>query len=230
MTSPTLRPLPASFASTRAAVHAVAENALCVARHAAIGRIGLQASARGVETAPFGDTDRVVAIEGNDVVDRNRSGERRAPITTVRAAASFLGVTPGVPAGLWHPVSTTGFDDELVVDATAFDALANWYAFVTAALHGLGAAGASVDPLTLWPEGFDLATTGGGVNYGGSPGDRFIDQPYLYVGPINHPYPPADPPFWNAPFGASLRYDDIESLDHAMAFLVRGFSLTSTGR
>ena len=46
------------------------------------------------------------------------------------------------------------------------------------------------------------------VNYGISPGDMHIPGPYLYVGP--HDGPPAADEFWNAPFGAVLRYHDHE--------------------
>jgi hypothetical protein len=213
-------------------VHALAENAVCAARHAATGRIGLQASSLGVETPSFGDDQRVVAIEGNgrvELVDRRGHVERRDPITTVRAAASFLGVSPGVPAGLWHPVSTAGFDDPLSIDLAAMRSLIAWYGFVGDALAGLASAGAMLDPLTLWPEHLDFATSGGGVNYGGSPGDSHIGVPYLYVGPHERLRPAGNETYWNESFGAALRYDQIESLAHAVAFLVRGFTLTSNG-
>jgi len=224
--------LPESFATTRLAVHTLAENALSAARHAAIGRIGLQASSLGIETPAFGDDQRVVAVEGNgrvELVDRRGGVERRSPISTVRAAAAFLDVTPGVPAGLWHPVSSAGFDDSLSIDPAALNALAAWYGFVGDALAGLAASGAPLDPLTLWPEHLDLATSGTGVNYGGSPGDTHIGVPYLYVGPHTRPYPAAGGTYWNESFGAALRYDEIESLAHAVAFFVRGFTLTANG-
>ena len=223
--------LPTAFVAARQAVHAVAEFVLAGVRHGAIGRIGLQPGARGVETAPFGDHHRVVAVDGDELVDRDDDGERRSPITTVRAAAAFFGVEPGIPNKLWTQVSTVGLDDPLVIEPGAVDALAAWFAFVTDALEGLRRdGGADLDPLTLWPEGFDLATAGGGVNFGGSPGDVFIAEPYLYVGPHDRPYPADGGSYWNESFGAALRYDDITSLDQAVAFFTRGFALTSTGR
>ena len=219
--------LPEAFPETVAAVHAIAEHVLCVARHDAIGRIGLVAGVNGVETAPFGPTGRVVAIDGGELVDRDERGERRTEITTLRDAAAFFAVTPGVPAKLWTPVTSVDLDMPLRVDRGALVAMAEWFGFVTEALGGLRDAGAELEPLTLWPEGFDLATTGNRVNYGGPTGDRFHDRPYLYVGPFDRNYPHAEPPFWNAAFGAALPYDRIGSLDEAVAFLVRGHRLTS---
>ena len=49
----------------------------------------------------------------------------------------------------------------------------------------------------LWPEHFDVGITVARVNYGLSPGDAAIDEPYAYVGP----WEPAsyEGAFWNAP-------------------------------
>ena len=220
-----LRPLPDTFATTVAAVHALAEHVLCVPRYAAAGRVGLVATLRGVATPPFGTEDRVIGIEGDELVDLSTAGERRARITTVRDAATFFGVAAGAPGRLWTPVSPLEFDTPLVVEPDSVRALAEWYGFVAEALSGLRDAGATLDPLTLWPEGFDLATTGERVNYGGSPGDRFLARPYLYVGPFDRSFPQVEPPYWNASFGASMSYDAIGSLDEAVAFLVRGYQL-----
>ena len=60
----------------------------------------------------------------------------------------------------------------------------------------------------LWPEHFDLGITAGPINYGASPGDAQVADPYLYVGPHDGP-PPGDPAFWNAPFGAVRTIDQI---------------------
>lgn len=220
-----LRPLPDSFVTTVAAVHAIAEHVLCVPRYAAIGRVGLVAASSGIETSPFGADDRVVGIEGDELVDVSSAGERRARITTVRDAAAFFGVAAGAPGRLWTPVTSLELDTPLAVDPDAVQVLADWYSFVAEALAGMRDAGATLDPLTLWPEGFDLATTGERVNYGGSPGDRFLAQPYIYVGPFDRSFPHVEPPYWNASFGASLSYDAIGSLDEAVAFLVRGYRL-----
>jgi hypothetical protein len=194
------------------ALHAVAEQVLAPARHAVDGKVRLRPAPHGVETPPFGPDRRVVGLAGTELFDRTPSGERRAPVTTVRAAAAFFAVAPGVPAGLWTPVSPVAADDTLAIDPGS-----------VAVLAGLGEHGTVVlDSLTLWPEGFDLATSGGRVNYGGSPGDGFIPVPYLYVAPFDRPDPARRDDFWNAPFGAALTYDRISGRDDARAFLLEG--------
>lgn len=234
MTTPVACPtFPSTFAATTEAVHAIAEHVLCVARHHATGRVGLRPTALGVETPPLGPDERTVGIEGDELVDRDRRGERRSPITTVRAAARFVGVEPGVPGRLWTPVTHPDLDAPLVVDPSAVDALASWFTFTAAALSGLAATGAPIEPLTLWPEGFDLATSGAGANFGGSPGDRFIAEPYLYVGPHRQPFPGAGAGagagYWNASFGAALRVGARTGLDDAVDFLVHGYRLVTAG-
>lgn len=221
--------VPSTFHTTVDAVHAIAEHVLCVARYDATGRVGLRPTVDGVETPPFGPTDRVVGIDGDELVDRDADGERRAPITTIDAAARFFDVEAGVPGGLWTPATRPQPHRLLEVDRAAVQALADWYAVTAAALAGLAEAGAELEPLTLWPEGFDLATAGGGVNFGGSPGDRRVGVPYLYVGPHRRPFPATADDFWNEPFGAAVRHDEIDSVDDATAFLVRGFHLTRAG-
>lgn len=65
----------------------------------------------------------------------------------------------------------------------------------------------------LWPEHFDLGTHvtlagGDHANLGASPGDGFSDDPYLYVAPWSDARP-GDPGYWNAPFGAVRRRDEL---------------------
>jgi hypothetical protein len=54
-------------------------------------------------------------------------------------------------------------------------------------------------PRVLWPEHFDVAITIDRVNYGVSPGDGHIGEPYAYVGP--HEWRAGR--FWNMSFGAA---------------------------
>ena len=59
------------------------------------------------------------------------------------------------------------------------------------------------------------------INYGASPGDDHIADPYLYVGPHDGP-PPGDPAFWNAPFGAARTFRQIGTVAEAAAFFRDG--------
>jgi hypothetical protein len=75
--------------------------------------------------------------------------------------------------------------------------------------------------VVLWPEHFDLGISAGPINYGASPGDCHVLEPYLYVGPHEGP-PPGDPEFWNAPFGAARTIHQIGTAADAAAFFRDG--------
>ena len=92
----------------------------------------------------------------------------------------------------------------------------------------------SVTEAQLWPEHFDLALTaevpdGRRVNVGFSPGDTFSAEPYLYVGP--HDAGSLADPFWNAPFGAYVTYEELRGRpDPATAadgFIIRGLAVAA---
>jgi hypothetical protein len=207
--------LPDSFAGTCLAVHALAEHVLCSVRYQAVGRIGLLPAVEGVATPPF--EDRTVGLRGLELVDRRPDGERRAPVSTLRAAAEHFGTEIGPPP-LWTPVTSPDPDTPLTIDATDLELLADWFALVGDAL----AAQAPQAAQTLWPEHFDLAITvndsgAGRTTFGGSPGDALHDQPYVYVLP---PFavPDGDRSFWNEPFGAARSYDRIAAPGAAAAF------------
>ena len=59
------------------------------------------------------------------------------------------------------------------------------------------------------------------MNYGASPGDAAIGEPYAYVGPWDRPLP-GDATFWNQPFGAALGHDRISGRDELVAFYQAG--------
>lgn len=206
-----------SLARTRASLHALAEHVLAAARYAAVGRIGLRVVPGGFGTPPFGDDERTVSVEHGDVVVRHAGGANRAPISTLRAAGEVAGMTPGAPAHVYHPATPCDLDAPLAVDADEADRLAAWYALADEALSRLRAEIAADEPsdITLWPEHFDVAIRAGTVNYGGSPGDEHVPEPYLYVGPDTVP---AGDAFWNQPFGAARAAAEVPDVDAALAF------------
>lgn len=182
--------LPGRFASTRAALHAVAEHVLCVARHRATGRIGLRVTPGGFGTPPFGD-DEEVRVDVVELVHRRGADERRTALTTLGTAAAFVGVPLGAPRELFTPSTDADPDAPLDVDPGAARALADWYEFSNARLVELRDDCAAHRPseIQLWPEHFDVALdlgdadAGTRANFGASPGDAAIAEPYLYVGP-----------------------------------------------
>jgi hypothetical protein len=187
---------PANLVSTRLALHRLAEEVVSPARRAANGKIGLRYTRGGFGTPFFGD-DVQIRVQDGQLVVQQPGEERRAPITTLDAAADHVGrrVLPDdVQLG----------SAPLEVDAAAAAFLGEWYGFAASVLEELRAsAGDAVDPsrVQLWPEHFDLAVELGREDasaraaYGCSPGDEANDEPYLYVAPWVAP--PAGE-LWNA--------------------------------
>ncbi len=215
--------LPPTRASTRDALHRVAEHVVSPARYAVTGRIGLRPAAGGFATPPFGDGPTVVAVDGVSIVVRAAGVERRTPLTTLRAAAEFVGVNPGAPADVYTPATPLDLDAPLNLDPDAARVLSDWYALGGSALSAFAGEISDEQPTEsqLWPEHFDLAMTAGDVNYGFSPGDEQVPDPYVYVGPHGGP-PPGEPQFWNAPFGAVRTIRDVGSVEDAVTFLRAG--------
>ncbi len=210
--------LPPAYATTREALHLVAARVLGAARYAAVGRLGLVVVPGGFGTPEF-DGRRLLVVDA-----ALSDGHRRQPITTLLDACAFAGVDP---AATTHPVLALPGDPAapLPVDEEAARLLARWFDLCATLLQTLAAdAEPSDEPSAaqLWPEHFDLALEMGGpglrANYGGSPGDAAIDEPYLYVGPHDH----RQGSFWNTEFGAALTYDEIRRGADPMEFLRAG--------
>jgi hypothetical protein len=118
-------------------------------------------------------------------------------------------------------------DAPLAVDAEAARRIADWYALGDAALRQWRAEilGDGPSGITLWPEHADVAIRAADINYGASPGDEYVAEPYLYVGPPAPP-PPTPNGYWNAAFGAYLTWDKVESVSDAVEFFREGRSLS----
>jgi hypothetical protein len=227
--------LPPEYAGTRESLHRLAEHVVAPARYHATGRIGLRQTPGGFGTPPFGASERVVAVDGRELVVTDRSGpaarSRRAAITTVRDAARFVGVEPGAPESVYQPNTPLEPDAPLSIDREAAEVIAMWYELTAKALSAFAASIAGDEPTDaqLWPEHFDLALSADRINYGGSPGDEYIEVPYLYVGPFEG-RPDENEPFWNQSFGAAIGFDEIATIDDAFAFFRRGRSLVHASR
>jgi hypothetical protein len=191
-----LGPAPATLAQTRENLHRVAERVLSKAREHANGKIALRYTRGGFGTPFFGD-DVQVRVEGTELIVQEGAGERRGPITTLRAAGEFVGAHR-LPDGVEHDAAP------LRVDAGAARLLGDWYGFAYSVLEELRAgADAALEPsrVQLWPEHFDASVElgaeadGSRAGYGASPGDGEHPEPYLYVVPWS---PPAHGELWNA--------------------------------
>jgi hypothetical protein len=214
---------PDRLAATRDGLHRVAEHILAAARYAATGKIGLIPSPGGFRTPPLRVDGGFLAVDGAELVVSDATGTRRMALTTIRAAAEFAGVTPGAPAQVYRPATSPNLDEPLMIDPDAAQLLAAWYQLGARAMSRLAAEipGDGPGAVVLWPEHFDVGMTAAAVNYGASPGDEHITEPYLYVGPRDGP-PAGDPAFWNAPFGAARTFRQIGTVAEAAAFFRDG--------
>ena len=214
---------PQALTTTRESLHRVAEHLLAATRKRATGEITLAQGPGGFRTPPLPDGS-ALAVDGTVLVVTGPGGERRARLRTLAQAAAFAGVPAGFP---WtkHPPATP-FEPEapLTLDEAAAAALADWFRLGSEALSkfSLEVAAESPSAAQLFPEHFDLGITAGPVNYGFSPGDDAIAEPYVYVGP--HRLPPPAGELWNAPFGAYRTWSQVTSSEQALDFLRAGHS------
>ncbi len=182
---------PPDLARTRDALHAIAEHVLAPARVRATGsEIALEATPGGFGTPSFPGGGRV-RVQGAELVIEAADGSvRRAPISTVRAAARLADLDADELSG-----------DALEIDPQAADFLGAFYAFTDAELESLRADAQDPSSIHLWPEHFDLAFDAGDeaagqrATYGASPGDEQHPEPYFYVAPWRTPEPSE---IWNA--------------------------------
>ena len=224
-------PLPPSFAATRDALQRVAVHIVARAREQATGRFGLRATTGGFGTPEFGDDLVRVRVSGGVLV--RETGGTEGASTAARAIdgasltdlAAHAQVDLGADLYVGHDTPPLGDTDEsLSIDGAAAAVLGDWYAVVGAALDRAAAVlgeAASPSLVQLWPEHFDVAIdvaydasapTEKRANLGGSPGDGFHDEPYVYVGPWTADRP-GDQTFWNAPFGAIVGYGTLAESD-----------------
>jgi hypothetical protein len=83
----------ARLAATRAGWHRVAEHMPAAALHRAAGHTGLVRSPGGFRSPSFGTDARFRAVDGTELVISGAAGTKRTPVTTVRAAAEFAGLS-----------------------------------------------------------------------------------------------------------------------------------------
>jgi hypothetical protein len=215
-----------ALARTRDSWHRVAEHVLAAAQFAASGTIRLRPSPGGFTTTA-GVDGRQLAVDRLTLVVTDGDTRRTTPFSTVAALAAFAGVQPGL-TGSYTPATSPDPDAPLAGDADAAEMLAAWYALGDAALRRFAEVLGRPQQPVLWPEHLDLGIAVDEVNYGCSPGDAAIGDPYLYVGP--HSGPPLRDGFWNAPFGAAVTADRLRGVDGAVDFFTQGRTRTGGSR
>jgi len=209
-----LTPTPA-LAATRRALHGIAELVLAGPQYRAGGEIQLRVRPGGFGTVvePSLRVDRSHLVVGNSAERVALTGRSYAELATA------AGVEAGAPADLYSDGSGVQPGEPIVLDATAAETIQRAFADGDRALRLLAP---DVEPV-LWPEHFDVAITLREVNYGVSPGDGYLAEPYAYVGP----HQPRRGSFWNAPFGAARRVAALGDADAILAFFREGRSRAS---
>jgi hypothetical protein len=162
-------------------------------------------------------------VVGDKLTVQDGAHRRSTPLTTLGDLAAFADVAVGL-RGSYSPATSDDPDTPLLVQPEAAHRLATWFGLGDAALRRFAEElGRPQDPV-LWPEHLDLGITVDGVNYGCSPGDDAVPEPYLYVGP--HAGPPATDSFWNVPFGAAVTDERVGSVGDCVGFFLQGRALT----
>ncbi|MGH9011992.1 MAG: hypothetical protein ACRDYF_19420 [Acidimicrobiia bacterium] len=229
---PRLEPVPEEWAETKEAMRRLACYVLSPARKTANGKIGLRYTYRGFGT-PFFGADEQLRVEGPSLIRQRGESAELIPITSLAEAAAFAGVSLSEDPGVGSDLPGLGDPDAaLPIDPSAAAGLGDWYGFSASVLEAfraeLKAAGRACGRVQIWPEHFDMGCSIEGVNFGCSPGDGFLAEPYVYVGPWDTDGL-RDGGFWNASFGAVLPYKELlvasDQRDTALEFLRRGAGL-----
>jgi hypothetical protein len=198
------------LAVTRRSLHAVAELVLAGPQYRATGKLRLRVvpggfatvlapELRAVSTRVVGDGGAAVPIDGH----------------TARAIGAELGVQAGRPEGAYAIGAGVDPDETLTLRPDQADVIMGAFSRGHDALIAFAPAETPV----LWPEHFDVAIRVQEANFGVSPGDGFIEEPYAYVGVSR---PAAGDPFWNVPFGAAVRLAELPGSAAVTAFFAEG--------
>ena len=180
--------LPESFAATRYALHALAEQTIAAARKEVTGRIGLRATPGGFGTPVFGDRRRL-RVDGVELVVEADGHEDRRVLDVDPDAARAL-------ADFYAFVTVT------------LEELARGN-------HELQPSVIQIWP-EHFDVAMELGPGPARANYGGSPGDENHPEPYLYVGPWEAPEPGALWNASGFP-GAELPYAELVAADDPYA-------------
>ena len=219
----------AALVATRRTLHGIAEHVLAAYERSVSGTIRLTATDVGLRTQPVAADPAMLELraEGEAAVLVRHPDGRSVPVEgRLGELAERLGVGFGLPDPPYAPASGCDAESVAVVDAAALHQLARaWWDGDTALRLFAGThADLSADALVLepvvWPEHLDVALTLDAVNYGVSPGDNYLAEPYAYVGP----HRPRTGPFWQAPFGAAEPLSRLPDAASVLSFFERGWA------
>jgi hypothetical protein len=231
--------LPDDWPAERDTLRRLAAHVLARSQATVTGHIALTVLPGGFGTPQFGSDRRRVRLAGGsmfvETAAAERSGEAAATTTVHMVAGSTLATlcaaarcTPDDVFSVGDDTPALGDVDETIrLDADSVTVLGDWFHLGQRAIDGCLAS--LPDPqasvVRLWPEHFDLGVdlavdqrTRPGVraNLGAAAGDGFHHEPYLYVAPWGAERPGPDG-FWNAPFGATLSFGELDAAENPLA-------------
>ena len=136
--------MPESLVATRTALHRLAAYVIAPVRYKATERFGLHATPGGFGTPRF--NDREIRVEGTELIDDQAGDERRTQITSLAAAAEFLGSSVDTESAAEGDTTPVGdVDADLDVDQAASEWLGHWFGVTFAALEVLRTDDGAVD-------------------------------------------------------------------------------------
>jgi hypothetical protein len=201
-----------SLTTTRRSLHGIAELLLAGPQFRASADIRLRVTETGFATV----APPALRLDGTHLV----AGERHVDLAgrTYAEIATAVAVDAGDPAGVYDEGSGVRPGEVVTLDPGATRTITGALVAGDAALRRLAPAATPI----LWPEHFDVGITLDDVNYGVSPGDHHIPEPYAYVGP----HEPRRGPFWNMSFGAARTVRELGGADEILAFFETGRTTT----
>jgi hypothetical protein len=231
-----------SSTTARHSLHRIAVHVVARARVESSGRFSLRVAPGGFATPDLAPEGRRVRVSGAHLVvesDAMNDPSARSMMIdghSLAELAAFAGVDLTEALDVGHDTPAVGsLDEPIALDVEGAVEVTGWFGVLAAILDRvLAELPAMAGPTLprLWPEHFDVAVEAQAhperrVNLGGSPGDSFSEEPYLYVGPWTADRP-GDAEFWNASFGASrtrgeLAADPDGLVAAGAAFLLDGY-------
>ena len=233
-------PLPGDWPTQRETLRSIAVHVVARAQQQSTGHVALMALPGGFGTPQFGtDRRRIRVVGGSLFVESVVDGRAATQVemiagSSLRSLCVAAGADVGADLSVGDDTPPVGDPDEmLLVDSNAVAVLDDWYQVghrgIDTAVASLPDARAGV--ARLWPEHFDLGTDvavdpvgkpDARTNLGCSPGDAVHPEPYLYVGPWGEERPgPTD--FWNASFGATIGWADLDASDNPLQSAIEFF-------
>ena len=216
--------VPAGYPAARNGFHRLGYSVIAEARRAANTKFGLRYTHGGFGTPFFGDNEQA-RVEGNSIVMQRGSSVETAVITSIAAAADFVGVEPTTVAAEHDSPELGDVEADLGTNEETGRFLGEWFGFSWAVIEELRLTPGAVDVerTQLWPGHFDAAIAMGDAEagkratFGMSPGDGSHDEPYIYVaawGDVDR-----SDAYWNETSfnGASLNYSELLASDDAYA-------------